>query len=115
DFISTNLIWLIPTIIGTVIFLLFWRRTPTGRLRIDQWTLRLPIAGETVRMLTIAQFTRSLATLLAGGITLPESVEIASESITNRGLRESSGGVLTGIREGRPFTDSLEASGWVSE
>jgi type IV pilus assembly protein PilC len=115
DFISTNLIWLIPTIIGTVIFLLFWRRTPNGRLRIDQWTLRLPIAGETVRMLTIAQFTRSLATLLAGGITLPESVEIASESITNRALRESSSGVLTGIREGRPFTESLEASGWVSE
>jgi type IV pilus assembly protein PilC len=114
-FISANLAWLIPTIIGTVIFLLFWRRTPNGRLRIDQWTLRLPIAGETVRMLTIAQFTRSLATLLAGGITLPESVEIASESITNRGLRESSAGVLTGIREGRPFTESLEESGWVSE
>jgi type IV pilus assembly protein PilC len=114
-FISANLAWLIPTVIGTVIFLIFWRRTPTGRLKIDRWTLRLPVAGETVRMLTIAQFTRSLATLLAGGITLPESVEIASESITNRGLRESSAGVLTGIREGRPFTESLEASGWVSE
>lgn len=115
DFISGNLTWLIPTVIGTVIFLLFWRRTPMGRLRIDQWTLKLPVAGETVKMLTIAQFTRSLATLLAGGITLPESVEIASESITNRALRQSSAGVLTGIREGRPFTESLEASGWVSE
>jgi type IV pilus assembly protein PilC len=115
DFISGNLTWLIPTVIGTAIFLLFWRRTPTGRLWIDQWTLKLPVAGETVKMLTIAQFTRSLATLLAGGITLPESVEIASESITNRALRLSSAGVLTGIREGRPFTESLEASGWVSE
>jgi type IV pilus assembly protein PilC len=114
-FISGNLTWLIPAVIGTVIFLYFWRRTPNGRLRVDQWTLRLPVAGETVRMLTIAQFTRSLATLLAGGITLPESVEIASESITNRALRHSSAGVLTGIREGRPFTDSLEAAGWVSE
>lgn len=114
-FISGNLTWLIPTIIGTVIFLVFWRRTPNGRLRVDQWTLRLPVAGETVRMLTIAQFTRSLATLLAGGITLPESVEIASESITNRALRNLSAGVLTGIREGRPFTESLEAAGWVSE
>ncbi|MFL6274305.1 MAG: type II secretion system F family protein [Blastocatellia bacterium] len=115
DFISGNLTWLIPTVIGTVIFLLFWRRTPTGRLWIDQWTLKLPVGGETVKMLTIAQFTRSLATLLAGGITLPESVEIAGESITNRALRLSSAGVLTGIREGRPFTESLEASGWVSE
>src|ERR1044072_7534360 len=115
EFISTNLTWLLPATVGAIIFLLVWRRTPNGRLTIDRWVLKAPLAGETVRMLTTAQFTRSLATLLAGGITLPESVEIASESITNRGLREASSGILVGIREGRPFTESLTASGWVSE
>jgi type IV pilus assembly protein PilC len=115
EFISKNLIWILPTIIGGLIFILVWRRTPTGRLAVDRWILRTPVAGETVRQMTIAQFTRSLATLLAGGITLPESVEIASESITNRALRRASAGVLVGINEGRPFTESLEASGWVSE
>jgi type IV pilus assembly protein PilC len=115
EFVSTNLAWLIPTVIGALIFIFVWRRTPAGRLKIDQWIMKAPVAGETVRQLTIAQFTRSLATLLAGGITLPESVEIASESITNRALRHASEGVLTGIREGRSFTESLEASGWVSE
>jgi type IV pilus assembly protein PilC len=114
-FIRANLLWLLPSIIGIIVFLLFWRRTPTGRLMVDRWVLRTPIAGETIRQMTIAQFTRSLATLLAGGITLPESVEIASESITNRALRKASEGVLSGIREGKPFTDSLERSGWVSE
>lgn len=115
EFISSNLTWILPIIIGTFVFLFFWRRTPGGRLKIDQWILKAPVAGETVRQLTIAQFTRSLATLLAGGITLPESVEIAGESITNRALSQASAGVLVGIREGRPFTESLEASGWVSE
>ena len=115
EFVSKNLIWMIPAIIGALIFIYIWRRTPTGRLAIDRWILKAPVAGETVRQMTIAQFTRSLATLLAGGITLPESVEIASEAITNRALRLASAGVLTGIREGRPFTESLEASGWVSE
>ncbi|HLG15054.1 MAG TPA: type II secretion system F family protein [Blastocatellia bacterium] len=115
EFISKNLLWIIPTVIGTIVFILVWRRTPAGRFTLDRLTLKTPVAGETVRQLTIAQFTRSLATLLAGGITLPESVEIAGESITNRALRRASEGVLSGIREGRPFTDSLEASGWVSE
>jgi type IV pilus assembly protein PilC len=115
NFIRTNLLWLLPTIVGVIVFLLFWRRTPQGHLTIDKWILRTPVAGETIRQMTIAQFTRSLATLLAGGITLPESVEIASESITNRALRKASEGVLSGIREGKPFTDSLEKSGWVSE
>jgi type IV pilus assembly protein PilC len=115
EFISSNLIWLVPTLLGAIIFAIFWRRTPTGRYTIDSWMLRLPVAGETIRQLTIAQFTRSLATLLAGGITLPESVEIAGESITNRALSRASEGVLAGIREGRPFTESLAESGWVSE
>jgi type IV pilus assembly protein PilC len=115
DFIRSNLMWILPTIVGAIIFLLVWRRTPGGRLTIDRWILKTPVAGETVRQLTIAQFTRSLATLLAGGITLPESVEIAGESITNRGLRQASQNVLVNIREGRAFTESLEASGWVSE
>ncbi|HWN99066.1 MAG TPA: type II secretion system F family protein [Blastocatellia bacterium] len=115
EFIRSNLMWIIPTIVGVIVFLLVWRRTPNGRLTIDRWILRTPVAGETVRQLTLAQFTRSLATLLAGGITLPESVEIAGESITNRALRHASENVLINIREGRAFTESLEASGWVSE
>ena len=115
QFVSGNLQWIVPLLVITVVGLLFWRRTPQGRLTVDTWILKTPVAGETVRQMTIAQFTRSLATLLAGGITLPESVEIASESITNRALRKASEGVLTGIREGKPFTDSLERAGWVSE
>ncbi|HEY6332634.1 MAG TPA: type II secretion system F family protein, partial [Blastocatellia bacterium] len=115
DFVKANLTWLIPFVVITIASLLIWRRTPNGRLTIDRWMLKLPIAGETIRQLTIAQLTRSLATLLAGGITLPESVEIASESITNRSLRQSSAGILSDIREGKPFTDSLERTGWVAE
>lgn len=68
-----------------------------------------------LRQLSIAQVTRSLSTLLAGGITLVESWEIAAESITNRELRRRSVSVLPMIREGRSFTESLEISGWMPE
>jgi hypothetical protein len=54
-----------------------------------------------------------LATLLAGGITLVEIVEIASESITNLELRRRSSSILPMIREGRSFTESLEVAGWM--
>ncbi len=51
--------------------------------------------------------------MLAGGITLVESWEIAAESITNRELRRRSTQILPMIREGRTFTESLEAANWV--
>ena len=71
------------------------------------------VAGNLIVQLSVAQVTRSLATLLAGGITLVESWEIAAESITNRALRRRSSAILPMIREGRSFTESLESADWM--
>ncbi|HEY0384384.1 MAG TPA: type II secretion system F family protein [Pyrinomonadaceae bacterium] len=110
-----NLFWLAPLVIGTAIFLVVWSRTPSGRLVIDGFLLKFPIVGKLLTHLSVAQATRSLATLLAGGITLVESWEIAAESITNRELRRRSSAILPMIREGRTFTESLESAGWIPE
>lgn len=113
--ISSNIVWLAPAAFGTAIALYFWARTPKGRLAIDALLVRIPLVGNLLIQLSVAQATRSLATLLAGGITLVESWEIAAESITNRELRRRSSATLPMIREGRSFTESLESAGWVPE
>jgi type IV pilus assembly protein PilC len=112
-FASNNFYWLVPSIIGGVIALYLWTRTPSGALNLDRFLLKLPIVNQLIRQLAVAQMTRSLATLLAGGITLVESWEIAAESITNKELRARSSATLPMIREGRSFTESLESAGWI--
>src|SRR5205814_10366426 len=84
-----------------------------GRLMIDAFMLRLPLVGKLLVQMTTAQAGRSMATLLAGGITIVESWEIAAESITNLELRRRSTAILPLIREGRSFTESLETTGWM--
>jgi len=111
--LSSNVFWFGPLFIGGAIALFLWSRTEFGRLRVDSLLLKIPLAGNLVIQLSIAQATRSLATLLAGGITLVESWEIAAESITNRELRRRSSAILPMIREGRTFTESLEVANWV--
>src|SRR6266550_2626497 len=111
--LSSNVVWFGPLFIGGTIALFLWSRTELGRLKVDSLILKIPLAGNLVIQLSIAQATRSLATLLAGGITLVESWEIAAESITNRELRRRSSAILPMIREGRSFTESLEAAKWV--
>lgn len=111
--IASNIFWLAPLIIVAVIVFIVWGRTPQGRLTIDATLLKVPIAGKLLQQMSVAQATRSLATLLAGGITLVESWEIAAESITNRELRRKSSAILPMIREGRSFTESLEGARWV--
>jgi len=89
--------------------------TPVGRLVIDRAMLKLPLAGKLLVQMTASQAARSLATLLAGGITIVESWEIAAESITNLELRHRSSAILPLIREGRSFTESLETAKWMPE
>jgi type IV pilus assembly protein PilC len=113
--IAGNILWLAPVVIGGAIAFWFWSRTTGGRLTIDRTLLKLPLIGNLLVQLSIAQATRSLATLLAGGITLVESWEIAAESITNRELRRKSSAILPMVREGRSFTESLENAGWIPD
>lgn len=111
--LTGNIFWLAPLLIVSAVGLGIWSRTLGGRLTIDRLKLKIPIAGKLLVQLSVAQAARSLATLLAGGITLVESWEIAAESITNLELRRRSSAILPMIREGQSFTESLESAGWL--
>ncbi len=111
--VAANFFWVAPLLFASGVAILFWSRTTRGRLTLDALLLNLPIVGQLLIQLAVAQVTRSLSTLLAGGITLVESWEIAAEAITNRELRRKSSAILPLIREGRSFTESLESAGWI--
>ena len=113
--VRDNIYWLGPVVALAIFGLLSWRRTENGRRTIDRWILRIPIVGDLVRQMTTAQLSRSLATLLAGGITVVESFQIALASVANRELLRSTEPALPKVREGKPFTESLAAAGWVPE
>ncbi|MDX2044888.1 MAG: type II secretion system F family protein [Acidobacteriota bacterium] len=113
--VRENLFWLAPALAGVIAAIVSWRKTENGRRTMDRWTLRIPIIGDLIRQMTTAQFSRSMATLLAGGITVVESFQIALASIANRELLRSTEPALPKVREGNPFTDSLSEAGWVPE
>lgn len=113
--IQGNIWWLLPALfVGGFLFYSWWR-TENGRRAVDRFVLRLPIIGELLRQMTTAQFSRSLATLLSGGITLVEGFQIALASVTNRELLRNTEPALAKVREGKPFTESLAAANWVPE
>lgn len=113
--VGENAYWLGPLVVAVIAGLALWRRTESGRRTMDRLLLRVPIIGELIRQMTTAQMTRSLATLLAGGITVIESFQIALQSVTNRELMRVTEPAVPQIREGKPFTESLAAAGWVPE
>ena len=113
--IASNIWWLLPLIIIGGLGLFIWVRTDRGRLAFHRLLLKIPIAGTLIRQMATAQLARSLSTLLSGGITVPDSWEIASQALNNLELRRRSQAVIPMIREGRGFTDSLQRADWLPD
>jgi type IV pilus assembly protein PilC len=112
---ANNIWWIAPLIIVGGLGLFIWLRTDSGRLLLHKFLLKVPIAGALIRQMATAQLARSLSTLLSGGITVPDSWEIAAQALNNRELRRRSQLVSPMIREGRGFTEALQQAGWLPE
>jgi len=84
-----------------------WTRTPQGALTIDRLKPKIPIFGDIWLKGEIAQFVRTLATLLAGGTPLVSGLQTSSAAIGSRLIATSVSDASERVREGRTLSESL--------
>jgi len=91
-------------IVGVVFGFRFWISTKEGRKSWDKIKLKIPVFGNLARKIYMARFTRTLGTLIAGGLPILEALEITSEAIGNtlyqEGVEEAAKKVETGASLG---------------
>ncbi|MHB8874189.1 MAG: type II secretion system inner membrane protein GspF [Myxococcaceae bacterium] len=102
---------LLPTIVGAVVASVLWTRSATGKPVWDRFVLTLPVFGSLVRMLSVARFSRTLATLLKSGVPLLTSMDIVKNVITNTVLADVIEKARDAIREGESIATPLKRSG----
>jgi general secretion pathway protein F len=109
---ARNYWWLLIALSALFIWLfLQWKKTESGRTRWDRLTLTLPVFGSLIRMIAIARFSRTLATLLKSGVPLLSAMDIVRNIVDNKvlsGIIESS---RDSIREGESIAAPLKRSG----
>jgi type IV pilus assembly protein PilC len=101
----------------TLVAVLFlqWRSTVRGRITFDGWKLKVPVAGDIVASLSVSEFSRSLSTLLAGGIPIVPALESAVGAVGNAWVRNRLQPLPDQVRQGRPLADTLEETGVASD
>jgi type IV pilus assembly protein PilC len=110
-FLRDNAIWLFPALFFGGWLLWRWVRTPAGRSWADGALLKLPFLGGLFLRFAITQFTRSLATLLAGGTPLVPSLENSADAIGNRRVSKRVRDVVPKVREGGELWQALDSTG----
>ena len=87
-----------------------WSKTDSGASTVDKVRLGIPLLGLIWLKYQVALFSRTLSTLLTGGLPLVPSLETAARSISSRQVSNAVFSSVTQVREGQRLSSSLEGT-----
>jgi type IV pilus assembly protein PilC len=99
---------LIVAFLVGVVLLWQWKRTDRGAETVDRGILKMPLLGNVWLKYQVANFSRMLSTLLAGGMPLVPSLETAGASMSSRRILNGIKDAAVHVREGQALAKSLE-------
>ncbi len=113
--IRSQLLTGILVLAGLIIGIRIWSRSPRGGMTLDTMKLKLPLIGDVWNKFAFSQLSRTLSTLLSGGIPLVNALEIVADSTGNRLVTNAMRSAIVSVREGQSLSKSFEASPVVPE
>lgn len=87
-----------------------WKRSPAGAQQWDAISLTLPVMGPVIRMVAVSRFTRTLATLLTGGVPMLQALDIVRNVVNNHVLALAIEDARSNISEGESIAGPLKKS-----
>jgi type IV pilus assembly protein PilC len=101
---------ILGSVIGTVVAIRYYYKTPNGRKNIDRLMLKLPVFGNILRKIAVARFSRTLSTLLSSGVPILQSLDITARTAGNVIIEEAIIKVRNGVERGESFVEPLKAT-----
>jgi type IV pilus assembly protein PilC len=106
-----NFLWIFITML--LLGIAAWRFSVTERGKdvVDGIRVRSPLIGKIWLKYQVALFSRTLSTLLTGGLPLVPSLETAARSISSRRVSRAVMTSIETVREGKSLAESLTQTG----
>lgn len=111
DFIIAYWFILAPLIIGIVLGIKAYLKTPAGQLMWSTIQLKIPAAKNLIVKSACSSLARTLSTLLAAGVGLTEAVDIVSDTMGNVLFRDALRFARDEVMKGVPLSEPIEDSG----
>lgn len=100
----------IPGFLGFITFSFFRLRTPLGKKWIESTSLKLPFFKDLTINAATARFTRTMSTLLDGGLTIVEALQLARRVMGNHVLEKEMVKAEQKIMEGSSLSAEMGKS-----
>lgn len=111
DYLIAN--WMPLSLFLALITLGFWRwkKSAIGQKTWDHISLKLPVLGQLTRSVAISRFSRTLSTLLRGGVPVMDALEIVKNVVNNQKLQQVINEARDLISRGESLSTPLIHSG----
>jgi type II secretory pathway component PulF len=86
------------------------RKSEQGQTTLDRIRLSLPIFGSLTKHVAMSRFCRALGALYSAGISMPEGVQLASDTLGNAALAEVMSRSIPQLQRGAALSDALAQS-----
>ena len=97
---------------GVFLFVRAALRSSQTRMAWERVKFRLPLVGKLLLKFSVAEFARTLSTLLQGGIPIVSALETAKDSVSSPLLARAIAQARTEVAGGRALSSSLRMSGF---
>jgi type IV pilus assembly protein PilC len=105
--LHANFLWLLLIALGIAAAVYRFSITERGKDFIDGFRVGLPVFGKIWLKYQVALFSRTLSTLLTGGLPLVPSLETAARAISSRRVSKAVYASISTVREGKSLAESL--------
>jgi type IV pilus assembly protein PilC len=114
-FVTSYFVLILAAIAFAVFSFWGWVKQPGQKRRLDRLLLRVPMIGPIAQKFSTSQGSRTLATLLGGGIPLVNALEVTARSLANQHMAAQLTRAAQQVREGRSLAATLQESGSFSD
>jgi len=111
QFVQNNIVLIFLGIIAFTFFFRYFKKTKEGRKTLDVLSLKIPVFGGVLKKVGLSRVTRTLNTLVAGGVPLLESLDITSSTAGNVVLEKKILEARSLISVGSSLTDAFNQVG----
>jgi len=111
EFIQKYGIFVIAGLVGLFFLFRYYRSTTPGRWSTDRLILKLPIIGKLMYKVAMTRVTRTLATLISGGVPMLEALKITSTTAGNVVIEKQVIDARKLVSEGKTLNESFKLSG----
>lgn len=94
-------------IAGLTWFFIYFRKTNLGQ-RFSLWIIsRVPVAKELIKKVALVKFTRTLGSLISGGIPFMEALQLTAKSVGNDYYEKAISESAEQVKNGIPFSKTF--------